>query len=174
MQNLVLETIHARRSTRAFSSAQIDTKSLEILLDAATWAPTGMGKQLWQFTAIHNAEKNLELAKTVAKALERGEDYNFYGAPTSILVSYQRDENHAFLDGSAAVQNVLLAATSIGLDTCWINQIRVCCDDPAVRALLRSYGVPDDHIIIASIAVGHGTKTTAPKPRRDGCVRIVE
>ena len=115
--NEVLSVIHARRSTRAFTSQQISRQDLETILEAGQWAPTGMGKQLWHFSAIHNAEKCLALARAVAQADNRGPNYNFYGAPCHIIVSYQRDEVHAFPDGSAAIQTMLLAAQSLGIAT---------------------------------------------------------
>ena len=136
--NEVLSAIHARRSTRAFTSQQVSREDLETILEAGLWAPTGNGKQLWHFTAIHSADKCLALAHAVAEADNRGPSYNFYGAPCHIIVSYKRDEMHAFLDGSAAIQTMLLAAQSLGLSTCWINQLRPLTDDPAIRHRLGS------------------------------------
>lgn len=172
--NAVMENIKARRSTRAFTEEQITREELDTLLEAAVWAPSGMGKQLWHFVGICNAEKNLELARAVASADNRGPEYNFYGAPASIIVAYKRDEIHAFLDGSAAIENILLAATALGLGSCWINQIRNVCDEPAVRALLTSYGVPEDYLVVGSVALGHIAKETPAKPRKEGVISIIE
>ena len=104
----------------------------------------------------------------------RGPSYNFYGAPCHIIVSYKRDEMHAFLDGSAAIQTMLLAAQSLGLSTCWINQLRPLTDDPAIRPLLTQLGVPEDYIVIGSIALGYAAKETAPAPRKEGIINIIE
>lgn len=172
--NAVMENILARRSTRAFTDEQITREELDTMLEAAIWAPSGMGKQLWHFVGIRNAEKNLELARAVAAADNRGPEYNFYGAPASIIVAYKADERHFLPDGSAAVENILLAATSLGLGSCWINQLRDVCNDPAVRALLTSYGVPEDYDVVASVALGHIAKETPAKPRREGVISIVE
>ena len=54
------------------------------------------------FTVIYNAEKSLKLARAVAEADNRGPEYNFYGAPVNIIISYKRDEHHALVDGAAA------------------------------------------------------------------------
>lgn len=172
--NEVLSVIHARRSTRAFTSEQISRADLETILEAGQWAPTGMGKQLWHFSAIHNAEKCLALARTVAEADNRGPNYNFYGAPCHIIVSYQRDEIHAFPDGAAAIQTMLLAAESLGIATCWINQLRPLTDDPALRPLLTQYGIPENHIVIGSIALGYAETPTPPAPRKDAMITIIE
>ena len=159
--NQVLSAIHDRHSTRAFTSQQVSRADLETILEAGLWAPTGMCKQLWHFSAIRNAEKCLELARAVAEADNRGPSYNFYGAPCLIIVSYQRDEIHAFLDGSAAIQTMLLAAQSLGISSCWINQLRPLTDHASIRPLLTQYGVPEDHMVIGSIALGYADPSVA-------------
>lgn len=172
--NPVLETIKNRRSTRAFTDQPVTRAELDAILSAGCWAPSGHGHQGWHFSALTTAEHTARMAAAVRTALDLPESYCFYGAPCHIIVSYEAAHQHAWLDGTAAVENMLLAAESLGLAACWINQIRVCCDDPAVRALLTEYGIPQDHTVIASIALGHGAAITAPKPRREGVITIVE
>ena len=173
MSNL-MQIIKSRRSTRAFKSELPPKDQIMQMVEAAEWAPSGMGKYLWHFTVVYNAEKSLRLAMSGAEADNRGTDYNFYGAPVNIIISYKRDEHHAFVDGAAAMENLLLMATELGLGTCWINQIRECCDDPKVRAILTEYGVPEDHIVICSAAVGYIAKETPAKPRKEGVVSVTE
>lgn len=173
MSNL-MQIIQSRRSTRAFTPELPSKEQVMQLVEAAEWAPSGMGKYLWHFTVVYSAEKSLALARAVAEADNRGPDYNFYGAPVQIIISYQRDEHHAFVDGAAAMENILLMATELGLGSCWINQIRECCDDAKVRALLTEYGVPENHIVICSAAIGHIAKETPAKPRKEGTVSFTE
>lgn len=111
MSNL-MEVIKSRRSTRAFKSELPPKDQIMQIVEAAEWAPSGMGKYLWHFTVIYNAEKSLKLARAVAEADNRGPEYNFYGAPVNIIISYKRDEHHALVDGAAAMENLLLMATS--------------------------------------------------------------
>lgn len=174
--NQVLSAIHDRHSTRAFTAQQVSRADLETILEAGLWAPTGMGKQLWHFSAIRNAEKCLELACAVADADNRGPAYNFYGAPCHIIVSYKRDEIHAFPDGSAAIQTMLLAAQSLGISSCWINQLRPLTDHASIRPLLTRYGVPEDHIVIGSIALGYADESVAAAPhkRKTDVITITE
>ena len=173
MSNL-MQIIKSRRSTCAFESKLPPKEQVMQLVEAAEWAPSGMGKYLWHFTVVYSAEKSLALARAVAEADNRGPEYNFYGAPVNIIISYQRDEHHAFVDGAAAMENLLLMATDLGLGSCWINQIRECCDDAKVRALLTEYGVPENHIVICSAAIGYIAKETPAKPRKEGIVSFVE
>jgi len=168
----LMEIIKSRRSTRAFKPELPPREQIMQLVEAAEWAPSGMGKYLWHFTVVYNREKSLQLARAIADVDNRGPEYNFYGAPVNIIVSYKRDEHHAFLDGSAAMENMLLMATELGLGSCWINQVRECCDKPSVRELLTEYGVPEDHIVVCSAAVGYIKRETPPKPRKEGVVSI--
>ena len=153
MSNL-MKVIKSRRSTRAFKS-ELPPKD-----------------QIMQI--VEAAEKSLKLARAVAEADNRGPQYNFYGAPVNIIISYKRDEHHALVDGAAAMENLLLMATELGLGSCWINQLRETCDVPEVRALLTEYGVPEDHIVVCSAAIGYIEKETPAKPRHEGLVSITE
>lgn len=170
----IFEVIKNRRSTRAFTGEQISRKELEQILEAGAWAPSGMGYQGWHFCAVHNADKVAELAAAVRRAAGLPESYCFYGAPCLVTVSYERDYPHAWLDGAAAVENMLLAAEALGLGSCWINQLRNACDSPELRPLLTQLGVPEDHMVIASVALGHIAQPTQPKPRKEGVINIVE
>lgn len=170
----LMQIIRSRRSTRAFKPELPPKAQILRLVEAAEWAPSGMGKFLWHFTVIYNAEKSLRLARAVAEAEGRGPEYNFYGAPVNIIISYQRGEVHALPDGAAAMENLLLAATDLGLGSCWINQLRNCCDDPDVRAVLTEYGVPENHIVVCSAAIGYIETETPAKPRKTGVITIVE
>lgn len=71
MSNL-MEVIKSRRSTRAFKSELPPKDQIMQIVEAAEWAPSGMGKYLWHFTVIYNAEKSLKLARAVAEADNRG------------------------------------------------------------------------------------------------------
>lgn len=126
------------------------------------------------FSVVYNPEKTLKLARAIAEADNRGPEYNFYGAPVIINISCERDDRNALLNGAAAIENLMLAATELGLGSCWINQVRDQCDVPAVRALLTEYGTPEDHIVTCSAAIGYIAKETQPHERREGVCNIVK
>ena len=173
MSNL-MEVIKSRRSTRAFKSELPPKDQIMQIVEAAEWAPSGMGKYLW--VCLSDGTSQLERLLCIVNHGKdnRGPEYNFYGAPVNIIISYKRDEHDALVDGAAAMENLLLMATELGLGSCWINQLRETCDVPEVRALLTEYGVPEDHIVVCSAAIGYIEKEPPAKPRHEGLVSITE
>lgn len=97
--NEVLENIKARRSVRAYTDRQVSEEDLQAILEAATFAPSGMHLETWHFTAIQNADKLSELNERIKGAFaksdepklqERGHSKTYccyYHAPTLVIVS---------------------------------------------------------------------------------------
>ncbi|MBE6828900.1 MAG: nitroreductase family protein [Ruminococcaceae bacterium] len=193
IQNEVLDCIHKRRSTRRFQERQIEPEQLETLLDAAIWAPSGSNSQSWLFTAVQNRETLLQLNEVVkegfqnwvpddnypgkvrAKASSEKENYNFYyHAPTLVIASNRPDYENAMADCALALENIFLAAQSIGLGTCYINQLHWLRSDPGVREFLFQLGIPREHTICSAAAIGYiGAELAAP-PRKEGTIRIIK
>ena len=98
-----MNIIKSRRSTRDFKPELPPIEKIEKLIEAAEWAPSGMGKYNWHFSVVYNPEKTLKLARAIAEADNRGPDYNFYGAPVIINISCERDDRNALLNGAAAI-----------------------------------------------------------------------
>ena len=192
INNEVLTCIRERRSTRQFTEQQISAEQLDALLEAAVWAPSGSNSQSWLFTAIQKKEVLLQLnelvreafkrwtpddnypAKHSAKARSQTEGYNFYyQAPTLIIASNRPNYENAMADCALALQNIFLAAQSLLLGSCYINQLYWLRNDPRVREYLFELGIPKEHIICAAAAVGFiAVPSTAPA-RKDGTVNIV-
>ena len=193
IQNEVLDCIHKRRSIRRFQERQIEPEQLETLLDAAIWAPSGSNSQSWLFTAVQNRETLLQLNEVVkegfqnwvpddnypgkirAKASSEKENYNFYyHAPTLVVASNRPDYENAMADCALALENIFLAAQSIGLGTCYINQLHWLRSDPGVREFLFQLGIPREHTICSAAAIGYiGAESAAP-PRKEGTIRIIK
>ena len=102
--------------------------------------------------------------KTVIRA--QREDYSFfYNAPTLIIASNIKYTN-AMADCALALGNIFLAATSIGLGSCWINPIAWLTDDDIIREYLTTLGIPRDHVICGSAAIGYIDGEAPKAPRR--------
>lgn len=192
IDNEVLRCIHARRSTRAFTDKQITPDQLDALLGAATWAPSGGNNQTWLFTAIQRKETLLRLNELVragfqtwipdddypgklgAKAHSAKEAYNFYyHAPTLIILSNRPNYENAMADCALAAQNIFLAAESLGLGSCYINQLHWLRNDPGVRDYLLESGIPLENTICCSVVVGYIGKVSVAPMRKDGTINIV-
>lgn len=160
--NQALENIFKRRSIRAYQRRQIEEEALELILRAGLCAPTGKNRQGVIFTVLQG-EKLEVLGAAVRTALKSAQptaavpdDYCcYYHAPTLIIATVDRDNPLGACDCACALENMMLAASSLGLASCWINQVRPTCDNPRVRQLFASYGIPGNHIAYGSVALGY-------------------
>lgn len=172
--NEVMNCILTRRSTRAFTTQPVEQEKLEQIVTAAQWAPSGMNRQSWHFVMLTNTEKIQQLACAVRNALDRGEGYNFYEPTAFLVIAADRDNRNSMLDCAAALENAMLAAHSVGVASCWINQVRDATDDPVVRALLTEYGVPEHYAVYSAASLGYAAKPTEPHERAEGTVSYIE
>lgn len=160
--NSVMENLLTRRSVRAFEKKEIPADELDQILQAALYAPSGMGRQTWQFTVVTDREKIQKLAAVVEKELNRP-GYDMYAPEVIIIPSNERDSRFGKEDNACALENIFLAAHSFGIGSVWINQIRDICDAPAACALLKEWGVPDSHVVYGIAALGY----PAPAPEKE-------
>ena len=192
--NEVIKNIMERRSTRSFKLEQIKDEDLNAILTAGAYAPSGMNLQLWKFTAIKNAEILKALKKTVRDVYRRlyvhkdeesyiknhliknvADDYDFmYNAPTLVILSAPLDAAMGMPDCAAAIENMMLAATSLGIGSCWINQIRWLSEQPDMKAELVKLGIPEKHTVNCSLSLGYTDKPTPLKPRKENVIKIIE
>ena len=168
-----MENLLTRRSIRKFKPQQITDAELEAVLNAGKYAPTAKGSQSPLMIAVQDKGDIARLSSLNAQIMGTDSD-PFYGAPTVVVVFAQAGNRNGVQDASLVMGNMMNAAHALGLGSCWINQLRECCDDPKVRALLTEYGVPEDHIVVCSAAVGYIAKETPAKPRKEGLVSFVE
>ncbi len=193
IRNEVLDAIRARRSTRQFQKRQIEPEHLNAILEAATWAPSGSNSQSWLFTAIQNEDVLAKinelvregfrhyipdddyLPKHAAKARAQKENYHFfYHAPTLIIASNRPNYQNAMADCALALENIFLAAHSLGLGSCYINQLHWLGNDPKVRSYLFELGIPKEHTICSAAAIGYIEKESSAPQRKEGTIRIIK
>jgi nitroreductase len=152
--NEIIENIMSRRSCREFTDKNIKKEDLDLILKAAINAPSGMNKQTWQFTVISNKTKITELCQLIEKLLDR-ESYNMYNPKVLILASNNKENVNGLADCACALQNMFLAATSIGIGSCWINQLRTICDENEIRDYLDKIKIPNSHKVWGIAALGY-------------------
>jgi nitroreductase len=176
--NETLKNIKQRRSIRSFKDEQIKEEELQAILEAGLYAPNA-GDQAWHFTVIQNKEllDRLNLAaKEAAKqmniehlrVLGNNEEFNcFYGASTLIIISGNEQAPMPLeADCAAATQNLLLAAESIGLGSCWIFFVMLAFHSPQGHELRSELKIPEDYKPYYSAVLGYKEDTAVDVPDR--------
>lgn len=166
VENEVYRNILTRRSCRKFTDQPISKEDLDMILKAGIYAPSGMNRQSWHFTVIRQKENIQKLAEVVKVAADRASDYDFYAPNVIVLISNDRDNVNGLADVSCAMENMFLMAHSLGISSCWINQLRGNCDKDEVRAMLNSYGIPANHVVWAIADLGYAAGP-AKEPVKD-------
>jgi nitroreductase len=176
--NETLKIIKQRRSIRSFKDEQIKEEELQAVLEAGLYAPNA-GDQAWHFTVVQNKAllDRLNIAAKEAakqhefehlKELGNNENFNcLYGAPTLVIVS---GNEHAPVpldaDCAAATQNLLLAAESIGLGSCWIFFVLLAFYSPQGLELRKELKIPDGYKPYDSAVLGYKEDTVVYVPER--------
>lgn len=187
LTNETLETIRQRRSVRSFQSAQLKDEELHAILDAGQLAPYAEERSR-HFTVIQNRKWIEQLSREAKKAatlmgipslLELGQENSFhclYCAPTAIIVSGNEKSAGPESDCAAATQNILIAAESLGIGSCWVFYALLAFLSPAGDGLKRELQIPDGFKPFTSIALGYKVEETLPLPRKrmDGITYLYE
>ena len=120
--NETIKNLVERRSCRNYKSEQIKDEELKEILKAGEYAPTGMGMQSPKMIVLQNKEVIQRLSKLNAKVMGRDID-PFYSAPTVIVVLADKTKSTYIEDGSLVLGNLMNAANSLGIGSCWIHGI---------------------------------------------------
>lgn len=161
-----LEDLRTRRSCRAFKPEQIKDEELDAILEAGTYAPSGMGQQASMIVVIQDKELIQKISKMNARVMDADVD-PFYGAPT-LLVVFSDTERPTYRDDGALVMgNLLNAAHAVGVDSCFIYRAREVFGSDEGRALMNEWGVPKSYEGIGNCVLGYGAlggiKEAAPR-----------
>jgi len=183
LKKTVFEAILARRSVRAYAPDTLDRNTIQTLLEAAVRAPTAMHEQPWAFVVVQDhalLQRLSDLAKPifVEEVRHRNSqgtshsfdhfirpDFNiFHGADTLIVICAKPSSPFVAADCWLAAENLMLAATAIGLGSCVIGSAVAALNIHKVKAEL---GIPDEYSAIAPIVVGVPSGETRATSRKD-------
>ena len=162
--NEILKAMKERRSVRAFKSELPPREQLDAVVEAGLYAASGHGGQSPIILAVTNPELMAKLRKDNCKIGGWGPDFDpFYGAPAALIVLADKSAPTHVYDGALVMGNMMLAAHSLGLATCWIHRAKEEFETPDYKALLKSLGVEG----IGHCAIGYAAKEPgAPAPRK--------
>ena len=160
--NETLKTLTTRRSVRSYKYEEVPKEIIEKILQAGLYAPTGRNSRDTLFVVITNKETRDKIASLNANVMGMDKD-PFYGAPCVIVVFADRTKLTYLEDGSLAMGNLMNAAFSLGVDSCWIHRAKEVFESEEGRKMARAWGVPDDYIGIGNCILGYGD-CELPKP----------
>ena len=170
----VLDKIKSRRSIRKYRSDMIPQDKLEKIIEAGTYAATGMGKQSPIIVAVTNKELRDKLSAMNAKIMGTNTD-PFYGAPVVLIVLADKSRPTYLYDGSLVMGNLMLEAEAQGIGSCWIHRAKEEFESEEGKEILKSLGIEGDYEGIGHCVLGFADGP-APKaaPRKDSYVYYVK
>ena len=171
----ILQTLKERRSCRKYKTELIPQESLDKILEAGTFAASGMGKQSAIIVAITNKEIRDKISELNARVMGKTDIDPFYGAPEIIVVLGAKDIPTHTHDGSLVLGNMMNEAESLGVATCWIHRAKEVFESDEGKALLASWGITGDYEGIGNLAVGFAdAPKNAPAPRKENYIYYVK
>ena len=161
--NDIIQAMETRRSIRQFKPDMPRKEDLQQIIEAGLYAANGRGRQGAIILAVTNRElrDRLSALNREIGGFPEGKD-PFYGAPAVLIVLADKSCPTGIYDGSLVMGNLMLAAASLGLGSCWINRAREEFDSAEGKALLKKWGIEGDWIGVGHCILGY--PAAAPKP----------
>lgn len=157
MEKDVLEVIRKRRTIRKFTDEEVTDEQVETILEMAMYAPTYMNRQPWHFVVMRDQELQKQLGETLGVR-------PYLQEASAVIVVYGDPEisNTWHLDGCAAIENMLIAATGLGLGSAWAGSPGNVAWDEAEELLRDALKVPGGFRALSLVCLGHTAKMVAP------------
>jgi nitroreductase len=188
--NAVIEVIRKRRSVRSYQSRAVPRDIINAIIDAGNEAPSAMNSQPWRFVVIEdgeakkkliraalpNARKILDMVKesdpvrheAITKRLNELPDPIYYSAPAVVFViGSGRYAQHSC---PLACENMMLAAHSMGLGTCWVGFGSMVTEDEGIKRLLE---LKDEEMIFGPILLGYSEGYPERPPKKEPMIKWV-
>lgn len=165
MSNQVVSVMKQRSSARAYSQESVTQEELNTILEAGLMAPTGMNRQEIHFTVVkgdHPILEELDVEKRKLRGQEKQPHLFYYEAPMLIFLSAEDDFKWSKVDAGIAVENMTLAAESLGLGTLIIGCIYDAMHGEKQAYFSEKLKLPEGYSFQIALAVGHKTDNKAP------------
>lgn len=160
-----------RRSCRKYLDKQVPEDVLDKILEAGTYAPTGMGKQSPVIVCIQNKELINEISKMNAKVMGMNAD-PFYGAPTLLIVLADPNIRTYLYDGALVMGNLLNASQALGVASCYIFRAKEVFESSEGKELLKKWNIPTYYEGIGNCILGYAQEGGIKEPikRKDNYI----
>ncbi|MBP1552172.1 MAG: nitroreductase [Oscillospiraceae bacterium] len=168
--NEVLKAIKERRSTKSFKSDMVPMEIIDQICEAGKWAANGKGAQAGMIVAVTDKETRDKLSRLNAAVMGADTD-PFYGAPVVLVVLADKSVPTYVYDGSLVMGNLMLAAHSLSVGSCWIHRAKQVFDSEEGKAILASLGVEGEWEGVGNCVIGYPAgEPKEPKPRKENWV----
>lgn len=176
--NETLNNIFNRRSNRTFLTEQITEEQLVTIIDSGLYAPSAHNQQPWHFTVVQDQQLLSQLntdTKAVAKYFDdkvfhqiavNDEFHIFYHAPTVIIVSGEEKALMPRFDCAAATQNMLIAAESINIGSCWVGLVDFLFQTDKENKYAQKLGIPEGYKPYYAVVLGNKKMKNGKAPAR--------
>lgn len=195
--NKIIENMLNRRTIRTFTEEKVDVEILKEIVKAGLYAPSSRNKQLWHFTVIQDENLLRELNADTKSAIKKyakekvsdekalntllsradNDSYDtFYKAPVAIIVSVDTTDVTSPADCAVASQNLMLAAESFGLGSCWIGFVKNLfkLDEAKGKKYCEKFNIPENYMPSHAILIGHKKNPSGKaSARRENTVTYV-
>lgn len=152
--NDIIKNMIERRSIRQYKQEQIKDEDLELILEAGKYAASGMGMQPTIMVVLQDKEVIEKYAKMNAAVMNRDTD-PFYGAPTVVIVLADKSRGTCVEDASLVMGNMMNAAHSLGIGSCWIHRAYQVFESEEGKALLKEWGIEGDYRGVGNCILGY-------------------
>ena len=169
--NETINTIISRRSIKAYTDELVSDYLLNEITTAATYSASGMNKQSALMVVVKDKALRDKLSSLNASILGIT-SYPFYNAPVVIVVLADSNVRTYVEDGSLVMGNLLNAAHSVGVSSCWIHRAKEVFETEEGKKLLKEWGIPESYKGIGNCILGYPKDKTdvLPKPRKENYV----
>ena len=168
--NETIKTLLNRCSCKSYSNNQVSEDLINQVVEAGLYAPNAMGMQNTACLVVTNKDIRDILENENGKVMGKEGLHPFYNAPVVIVVIAKG--NNGVYDGSCTMDNMLNAAFSLGLGSCWIHRAKEVCSSEFGRKFLQDNGFdPDEWYGVGNLILGYPAGEYKPKaPRKSNRV----
>lgn len=176
--NETISNIISRRSVKKYKDIQIENDKLELITKSGEYAACGMGAQSPIMIVVQNKEIREKLRKLNLMVMGKSEEEifdPFYNAPTIVCVLADKNIRTYVEDGSLVIGNMMIAAHSLGVDSCWIHRAKETFETEDGRKIIKKVGYdPDKYVGIGFCILGYrDCEYPIEKPRKEDYVSYI-
>ena len=167
--NQTITDLKERRSIRKYQDRQVDQSLLDQVLEAATYAPTGMNRQSPLIVVVKHAETKNKLRVINAKIMNTTND-PFYNAPVLVVVFGNKNIPTYLYDASLVLGNLMNAAHALGLGSCWIHRAKETFETLEGKEILKEWNISSDYVGVGNCIIGYPDESPIASKRKDGYI----